>query len=334
MATVPPSGRPRLEIPIFGADSGQVAASLGALRLELNRAGSYAVGGTTPTLAELAALVASIPSRQSHGSDDDDDDITVRVMIRPRGAPPPDHQTHQQQPDFVYSAAEFATMRAGILRFAESGLLRPERGDGFVFGVLQPRTTCSSCEGEVVGVEVDVKRNAELVRLAQPFKCVFHRAFDDAVGAGVDDGERRRAAAPAGETGSSGRDEEEEEEAVALAAVRACGFDGILTSGGLGNALANVGRLARIAMAVAAEGDVEIIAGGGVRSGNVGVLGAGLFAAAGSSVSAAAATAAEDGVWFHSSCLTAGEDGAEMFDVDEASALVRELRSLDVRPRK
>ncbi|KAK3373820.1 CutC family protein [Lasiosphaeria ovina] len=332
MATVPPSGRPHLEIPIFGADSGQVAASLGARRLELNRAGSYAVGGTTPTLAELAALVASIPSRQSHDSDDDDD-ITVRVMIRPRGAPPPDQQTHQQQPDFVYSAAEFATMRAAILRIAESGLLHPDRGDGFVFGVLQPRTSSSSCEGEVVGVEVDVKRNVELVRLARPFKCVFHRAFDDVVGAGVDDGERRRAAAPAGETGPSVRDEEEEE-AVALAAVRACGFDGILTSGGPGNAPANAGRLARIVMAAAAEGDVEIIAGGGVRSGNVGVLGAGLLAAAGSRVSAAAAAAAEDGVWFHSSCLAVGEDGAEVFNGGEASALLQELRSLDVRSGK
>jgi len=40
MASVPPS-ESQLEIPIFGPDSGILASSAGARRLELNRAGSY-----------------------------------------------------------------------------------------------------------------------------------------------------------------------------------------------------------------------------------------------------------------------------------------------------
>ncbi|KAK3327261.1 CutC family protein [Cercophora scortea] len=289
------SGRP-LEIPVFGPDTSAVAAVLssssttggdGARRLELNRAGSYGVGGTTPTIDELAALVAAI------SGGDEGNATAVRVMIRPRGAPPP------PEPDFVYSEAEFDVMRDDIARFVQSGLLRPERGDGFVFGILKRGT------GE--GVDVDVERNAELVRLARPFKCVFHRAFDDVVGSKA---RLSQDSQPLADDNSW---------VEALAAVEACGFDGILTSGGPGNAVDNAARIGRIASE--AGGRIEIIVGGGVRSGNVRELASGMRKGAGGSEALGA-------VWFHSSCLCV-RDGVDQFDTEEATRLLQELRSID-----
>lgn len=75
--------------------------------------------------------------------------IPVYAMIRPRGG------------DFVYSSKEFDQMRADI------NIFKP-LVDGFVLGILEPNGN------------VDVKRTAELVRLAAPLPCTFHRAFDDA----------------------------------------------------------------------------------------------------------------------------------------------------------
>lgn len=64
---------------------------------------------------------------------------------------------------------------------ASPGLLRPERGDGFVFGVLKKKVEEVDAEekdkDDKVKVVVDVERNAELVRLAGGLPCVFHRAF-------------------------------------------------------------------------------------------------------------------------------------------------------------
>ena len=69
-------------------------------------------------------------------------------MIRPRGG------------DFNYSEMEFEAMKQSILELKETGI------DGFVFGILTQNNT------------IDVQRNSELVALASPLSCSFHRAID------------------------------------------------------------------------------------------------------------------------------------------------------------
>lgn len=221
-----------LEIPIFGSASASSAVSFGATRLELNAAGSYPRGGTTPSLSELDRTVAALGSSASG--------VPLRVMVRPRG-PPADGS-----PDFLYSAEEFVEMRQAIVEFKKSGFLDPKRGDGFVFGVLR------RVGGGADRVVVDVERNAELVALARPLRSVFHRAFDDVVG------------------GAAQLSQEEEDQPTwrrALDDVVECGFNGVLTSGGPGTAPGNSPILKDIV--VSAKGRVEIVVGGGVRSSNV-----------------------------------------------------------------
>lgn len=96
------------------------------------------VGGVTPPLSGLGTLRS-----QEIG-------VPIMVMIRPRGG------------GFVYSDEEFIQMKEDIRRF--KGL-----ADGFVFGVLKEE------EGVVM---MDGERNLELVRLASPLPCTFHRAID------------------------------------------------------------------------------------------------------------------------------------------------------------
>lgn len=191
-------------------------------------------------------------------------------MIRPRGPP-------ENGPDFIYSSGELEEMKRDIQSFKDSGYLHTEKGDGFVFGILKPSNDPDG------GLLVDVDRNAELVRLASPFKCVFHRAFDEVVGSG----------------GVPTVDE-------VVQSVKACGFDGILTSGGPGSAIDNLHVLARVVHAAAAE-SIEVVVGGGVRSSNARVLRERLPRPEGSRV------------WFHSSCLT--KQSGDVVDVDELSSL-------------
>lgn len=157
-----------LEVPVFSPHSASRAVAQGAARVELNRAGSYPEGGLTPTVADLEALLVT-PSSSSSG-------VPVRIMIRPRGPPPPSSQ--EGGVDFVYTAAEFDEMKASILAFRNAaGLMRVDRGDGFVFGCLRKgEKEKGEGDGEVA-LEVDVERNKELVQLARPFPAVFHRAF-------------------------------------------------------------------------------------------------------------------------------------------------------------
>ncbi|WP_396167146.1 copper homeostasis protein CutC [Flavobacterium sp.] len=70
------------------------------------------------------------------------------VMIRQRGG------------DFNYSEAEFNAMKRSILELKNTGI------DGFVFGILDENNN------------VDFQRNSELVALAKPLPCSFHRAID------------------------------------------------------------------------------------------------------------------------------------------------------------
>lgn len=229
-------------------------------------------------------------------------------MIRPRGPPPPpssssspssegtptqppqqhqhnnDKQSPAEQQDFIYTPAELSTMASSIAEFTASGLLDPERGDGFVFGVLG----YTSATGTGGGVGLDMEGNKRLVELAERgggFRCVLHRAVDDLLptGGGVDAVEG------------------------VMARVAECGFDGVLTSGGRGRAGDNIGGLKRV---VEARGGVEVVVGGGVRSGNLRGLVEGLGEGGGG-----------EGVWFHSSCF--GGDGR--FDEEEARGLADEM---------
>lgn len=150
----------RLEVPVFGSHSAHLAIEAGAHRLELNHEGSYPQGGTTPNIGNLQVLrLNSTP---------------VRVMIRPRGPP------NDGGADFIYSDRELEGMREQIRLFAESGMMKQERGDGFVFGVVR-RAESGGEEAENGRrndrVVVDVERCRELVQLAAPWPCIFHRAF-------------------------------------------------------------------------------------------------------------------------------------------------------------
>ena len=78
----------------------------------------------------------------------EDLDIPVFVLIRPRSG------------DFLYSKEEYEIMKEDIL-FAKKCDAK-----GVVFGILKS-------DGSI-----DVKRNHELVKLAQPMSCTFHMAFD------------------------------------------------------------------------------------------------------------------------------------------------------------
>lgn len=152
-----------LEVPVFAPSSASAAISAGAHRLELNRAGSYPQGGLTPEIADLQVLLRSECS------------VPLRIMIRPRG-PPADGS-----PDFVYSNEEFDAMKASIREFQASGLMQRDRGDGFVFGIVRAchvlHRTAHGDRSVGEAMVVDVERNRELVDLAAPWPCVFHRAF-------------------------------------------------------------------------------------------------------------------------------------------------------------
>ncbi|PVH97280.1 hypothetical protein DM02DRAFT_86871 [Periconia macrospinosa] len=162
----------------------------------------YLLGGITPSLDTLLQI-------RNHTSPNQ----PINVMIRPRGG------------DFTYSDAEFAQMKASISEFKTSGT-----ASGFVFGVL-----------DAAGKSVDVARNRELVALAAPLPCTFHRAFD-----GLQD---MRAAAEA---------------------LVECGFAAVLTSGGLEGAVKGADAVERLR--VEFDGRIVFILGGGVRSANVGGL--------------------------------------------------------------
>lgn len=121
-----------LEIACFNGESALVAQAAGANRIEF--CADMSAGGITPSLGSLREIRDRIS-------------IPIHVMIRPRGG------------DFVYTDAEFDTMKRDVLRFKDVA-------NGFVFGILDQQGN------------VDVQRNRELTQLAQPLPCTFHRAFD------------------------------------------------------------------------------------------------------------------------------------------------------------
>jgi copper homeostasis protein len=98
--------------------------------------------------------------------------------------------------------------------------------NGFVFGILDENNY------------IDVKRNTELVNLAKPFPCTFHRAFDE-----VADYEQ------------------------ALEDIISCGFSTILTSGTHSNVMDGIDVLKILVRQ--AQNRITIMPGGGLRSTNI-----------------------------------------------------------------
>ena len=179
--------------------------------------------------------------------------------------------------DFVYTDEEQSLIQESIERIKP--LLKQERGDGFVFGALRP------AEGDGRR-PVDWRLCGRVIGWCEPLPVVCHRAFDETVetDGAVDVGMARLAQRVAG-----------------------AGFGGLLTSGGPGNAGENLAVVRRIVEEV--RGTMEVIVGGGVRSGNVGEIYEVLNVVEGRRVV------------YHSSCLT-GAGHSEEVDVDEVRRIV------------
>ncbi|MFZ4800201.1 MAG: copper homeostasis protein CutC [Bacteroidia bacterium] len=137
--------------------------------------------------------------------------IPIFIMIRPRGR------------NFIYSNDEFEQMKNDMLEFKNAG------ADGFVFGILTENN------------EVNFIQNKELVDIANPLPCTFHRAFDDT-----------------------------NNQMEALEILIECGFTTILTSGNAKNALEGLAVLK--AVALKANHKICIMPGGGVRAHNIEIL--------------------------------------------------------------
>jgi copper homeostasis protein len=133
--------------------------------------------------------------------------IDLFVMIRPRGG------------NFVYSKEEFEQMKTSINE------LKKEKVDGFVFGILKEDNT------------INKEQNSELIALAKPFPCTFHRAFDEV-----------------------------SEAFQSLEDTIKCGFQTILTSGQMPYVETGVDSLA--ALVKMANNRIVIMPGGGLRSSN------------------------------------------------------------------
>jgi copper homeostasis protein len=190
------------ELVSYSLEAVAAAAIAGVTRVEL--CASPADGGTTPSAAAIAVSHALIShSAQEKGSKP----MELSVMIRPRGG------------DFLYTDIEFEQMKHEIVFARECG------ADCVVFGLLTP-------DGDV-----DVARTRELVALAHPVECTFHRAFDVA------------------------RDPMR-----ALEDVIATGCRRVLTSGQRTTAIEAIELLRQLVEAAA--GRIEIMAGSGVNPGN------------------------------------------------------------------
>lgn len=134
--------------------------------------------------------------------------IDLVVMIRPRGG------------NFVYTEDEFLQMKTTILVFKELKV------NGFVFGILDGNN------------RIDVIRNKELVQLAHPLMCTFHRAFDEVSNVFQ-----------------------------SLEEVIDCGFTTLLTSGQSQNVVDGVTVLSELVQK--ANNRITIMPGGGLRSTNI-----------------------------------------------------------------
>jgi copper homeostasis protein len=134
--------------------------------------------------------------------------IELLIMIRPRGG------------NFIYTLEEFNQMKKDILHFKKLNV------DGFVFGILNKDNS------------INIEQNTELVKLASPMPCSFHRAFDRV-----------------------------KDQQTALEIVINCGFKTILTSGFTSSAIEGIENLNQLVKL--ANERIAIMPGGGVRSSNL-----------------------------------------------------------------
>ena len=134
--------------------------------------------------------------------------VDLFIMIRPRGG------------DFFYAEDEFHQMKASILHIKKLNV------DGFVFGILNEDNS------------VNINQNTELVNLAKPIPCTFHRAFDKV-----------------------------QNYKTALDDVIFCGFSTILTSGTFLNVMEGKALLKELVFQ--AKDRITIMPGGGLRSANI-----------------------------------------------------------------
>lgn len=134
--------------------------------------------------------------------------IDLNVMIRPRGG------------NFVYSDAEFNQMKLEIIDFKKLNI------NGFVFGILNEDNSINRIQ------------NTELVNLAKPCPCTFHRAFDEVSNVFQ-----------------------------SLEEIIECGFQTILTSGQSPNVVEGVNRLAELLLK--SNNRITIMPGGGLRATNL-----------------------------------------------------------------
>ncbi len=137
--------------------------------------------------------------------------IPVNVMVRPRGG------------NFDYTSDEYEAMKREINYCKQQGV------NGVVFGILTEDR------------QVDELRCKELVSLAHPLKCTFHRAFD--------------------ECELPGRE---------LEKIIACGFSHVLSSGTKANAVEGAKILKQFIEQV--SGRIVVMPGGGVRTSNLKIL--------------------------------------------------------------
>ncbi|OIW30027.1 hypothetical protein CONLIGDRAFT_680818 [Coniochaeta ligniaria NRRL 30616] len=152
-----PPPPPILEIPLFNRPSLLPAITAGARRIELNAPGSYAAGGTTPSLSLVRMVSSDLDSLPFP--------VPLRVMVRPRGG------------DFHYSDQERGQIQTSITELKD--ILNHPRGDGFVFGALTPTPEGGGGGG---GWSIDADLCTSVLGWARPFPVVFHRAFDEAIG--------------------------------------------------------------------------------------------------------------------------------------------------------
>lgn len=137
--------------------------------------------------------------------------IDLYVMIRPRGG------------NFVFSEEEIEQMKLSIIEMKKLGV------DGFVFGILYDNNS------------INKEKNLELVDLAKPYPCTFHRAFDEVL-----------------------------DYSQALEDVISCGFKTILTSGTKPNVIEGIQILKQLVEK--ASNRISIMPGGGLRSSNISEL--------------------------------------------------------------
>lgn len=134
--------------------------------------------------------------------------IPVFVMIHPKAGP------------YTYNQRMFDILKNSISTFKKA------KADGFVFASMYSR------DG------INVVQNRELVQLAAPLPCTFHRAFDDI-----------------------------ENKDDAIQSILKCGFTRVLTSGKPGKAIDHLDLL--VGLQRKYKDQITILPGGGIRSSNV-----------------------------------------------------------------